>query len=329
VQGCLLFQLDVVSLYPSIDITHALEKIYPVLKTWPAFSTEDSEFIFDLLVWVLRNNWVEFNGRTWLQTKGVAMGTPVAVVFSCLYMMCLETDYQTECSTLDKPWPVFFRRFIDDGMGVWTGSRQALEAWLARYNSFFPGIHITWTINDTSIEILDIVFSKGKRFKESGLLDTCTHQKALNRYLYIPWRSYHPRHAKIAFIYGELRRYCLRKSSFTGFKNLRQLFYNRLRARGYPTAFLLHVFQKVSYRDRESILNEARERVNSRGARRAPLVFKTQYNPRVAKVNLGGALKPWNLFEDSRLHRHTKTVIAWKRSANLRNLLVRARCDPR
>jgi hypothetical protein len=256
------------------------------------------------------------------------MGTPVAVVFSCLYMMALETQLDLDCRRLDVPQPDYLKRFIDDGFGVWSGSRNDLDAWLKRYGTFFPGIRITCEISDTSVEILDIVFSKDKRFRASGILDTSTHQKAPNRYLYLPWRSYHPRHAKIAFIYGELRRYGLRESSGMGFLKLRQKFYNRLRARGYPKAFLQSVFKKVSYFDRHDFLHAARTRSDTGVQKRAPLVFKTQYNPRVAKLNLGGALKPWNHLEDPRLRALSKSIVAWKRSSNLRNMLVRAKFEP-
>lgn len=328
--GILLFQFDVVSLYPSIDIKHALSQIYPLIATWPGFDCkkQEAELIMDLLVWVLQNNYLEFNGRFYLQIKGVAMGTPVAVVFSCLYMMSLEMNLQKESDALNLPWPIFLRRFIDDGMGVWQGSKSDLDAWLHRYDSFYPGIRITHSISTDSVEILDIVFSKRKRFSKTGLLDTATHQKALNRYLYLPWRSFHPRAAKIAFIYGELRRYCLRESSAAGFLRIRQLFFDRFRARGYPTAFLLAVFSKISYSDRARFLREARAQVSSTAKKQAPLVFKTQFNPRVANLNLGASLKPWNVFEDLRLYSLTKTILAWKRSLNLRNLLVRARLSP-
>ena len=320
-QSILLFQFDVVSLYPSIHIEHAMEKIAPLIRAWPSFDERHANCILDLLTWVLRNNYCEFQERVYLQLKGVAMGTPMAVVFSCLYMMCLEREL-----ALTQPLhPMFLRRFIDDGFGIWFGPRAQLEAWLNAYNTIFPGIRITHTISDQSIEILDIVFSKGVRFRKSGILDTTTHQKALNRYLYLPWRSFHPRHAKVAFIYGELRRYCMRESSVSGFLTLRQKFFDRLRARGYPVAFLRATFTKVAYSMRPSLLHGASRRSSRAGA---PQVFKTEFNPRIANLNLGVILKTLRNFDDPKSYELTRTIIAWQRGRNLRNLLVRARCAP-
>ena len=44
----------------------------------------------ELLEWVLTNNFIVFGDTYWLQIKGTAMGTPVAVTFANIYLGMLE-----------------------------------------------------------------------------------------------------------------------------------------------------------------------------------------------------------------------------------------------
>jgi hypothetical protein len=80
------------------------------------------------------------------------------------------------------------------------------------------------------------------------------HQKVQNKYQYLPWCSWHPLHKKKAFVTGELRLYVLRESTLTGFLHIRRLFYDHLRARGYPTSFIRTCFREITYDMKTALL---------------------------------------------------------------------------
>jgi hypothetical protein len=151
------------------------------------------------------------------------------------------------------------RRLIDDILVVYRGPRHALDRYLARYGSLHPDIRITWTVSDRNFEFLDIAGCKGERFSspdERGLvrIDFSTHQKRLNKYLYLPSFSHHSDASLRGFIHGELLRYLRNSSNLLAFHTTRSLFYHRLRARGHPHKFLLQIFAKVQYQRRERVL---------------------------------------------------------------------------
>ena len=80
---------------------------------------------------------------------------------------------------------------------------------------------------------------------DSGLsqfLNFCCFQKAVNRYLYLPFSTATPRHVLSGFIKGELIRYIKRSSQQIGFFKMKTIFWLRLRARGYSVAFLRLAF---------------------------------------------------------------------------------------
>ncbi|KAI8968777.1 hypothetical protein BDB01DRAFT_695692, partial [Pilobolus umbonatus] len=56
----------------------------------------------------------------------------------------------------------------------------------------------------------------------------------LNKYLYVPFHSYHPKENKSGFIKAELIRYVRNCSSYEDFATVASNFFVRLRDRGYP-----------------------------------------------------------------------------------------------
>ena len=50
------------------------------------------KFILELTSWVLHNNVLTFNGKLYLQIKGTAMGTPLAVAYACIHMHVIEQE---------------------------------------------------------------------------------------------------------------------------------------------------------------------------------------------------------------------------------------------
>ena len=131
-------------------------------------------------------------------------------------------------------------------------------------------IKITYEISDSKISFLDLLL-----FKVDGCatLHHSTFQKPLNKYLYIPYESFHPSSNKKAFIKGELMRYARNSSTFHSFSETRLLFWRRLRLRGYPAKFLLPIFREINYSNRKKWFSRP-----DRIAKRRSVVFKTSFN---------------------------------------------------
>ena len=108
-------------------------------------------------------------------------------------------------------------------------------------------IKITYEISDSKTSFLDF-----RLFIDSthSTLQYSTFQKPINKYLYIPFESFHPTSKNRAFIKGELVRYARNSSTFTSFGEMRALFWKRLRLRGYPAKFLLPIFKEINYSNR-------------------------------------------------------------------------------
>ena len=262
---CLLVTADVSSLYPNIDTKKAIIALDLLLREGKVAQTA---LLVQLIRLVFENNFLqsEFSCDIYHQTYGIAMGTPFAVTAANAFMYYHERDI----IELYAQHLILYKRFIDDIFVIWDGTREILFEFLSAMNTKDERIKLTHEISDSKISFLDLLL-----FKDSACqtLQYSTFQKPLNKYLYIPFESFHPTSNKKAFIKDELMRYARNSSRFSSFTETRLLFWKRLRLRGYPAKFLLPIFREISYSNRCKWFSKPRKVPTQRR-----VVFKTTFN---------------------------------------------------
>lgn len=226
-----ILTFDVVSLYTTIPIDYALETFAKILAghRW-------KEAILEGLHLILRFNYFQFGDTMWHQITGTAMGTPVAPAFASLYLAHFETQLIPEFETS----VVYFRRYIDDGLIIWhprTEDPFALKRFFAKFTRL-SRLKFTHEQSLTKAPFLDLWIIK----TENGL-QTKTHQKALNLYLYLPAASAHPPGVLKGLIYGLVKKYAMQNPDPSDFKSIVNLLLQRLQCRGYRAAQLLPIFR--------------------------------------------------------------------------------------
>jgi hypothetical protein len=141
-----------------------------------------------------------------------------------------------------------YRRYLDDIFGVIMASdMEEAQAMLEELNELHCDIKLEFKVSENEARFLDLHIFKGPRFESSGKLDTATHFKAMNPFLYMHYRSYHSRSVKLGFVKAELLRLVRNSSSKELFLESGRQFYYRLLRRGYPEWFLEEAFAQVSY----------------------------------------------------------------------------------
>ena len=251
---------------------------------------------------VLRFNFLQFDGVTYRQIRGLAMGTPCAPPVANLFMAHLEASV---------PRPLLYLRFLDDILTVQVVDDAHPEHVLwERLHAMHPSIRLTRVHSPQSVDFLDLQI-----YREGTRLVHRVHQKVLNKYLYISPRSCHPLHVIEGFVRTELIRYARNSSTELDFLRICRAFSNRLRERGFHPCFLRHVFASVAY-----------EHHAVRGVRERPMVFKSLYTGRESSVELRRALREWyrtasGAFKD----KVAKPVICHLHGKNIYQTLVRAK----
>lgn len=321
---------DVNSLYPNIPIALGERMLKRTLVSYSRYPPDLIDFINRLADFVLTLNIFEFNGNLYRQVQGTAMGTAFAPCYANCVMQALEDElfeqYHAQGQSNMIPW--YYRRYIDDIIIIWTSEAHLQHDQLLRLlndlNHMAPTIHINWsyTANMDQIEFLDARISLGQRFQQTRHLDIQVHQKQLNMYLYMPYQSFHPYHAKLGFIKAELQRFVRLSSAFKDYLHVRKLFYQRLRARGYPPSLLHHAFQQVSYHERPHLLVSNNTHSTGSIQDTPPLVFVTTNTPQFTSEQWRGIINPKPT--ELPLSLGGRVTVALKNSANLARQLCRA-----
>ena len=90
------------------------------------------------------------------------MGTLVAPILANIYLPKLEKKLLEESKTDSKLiWPIFYKRFIDDGFGITKGNKSEFEYWVSEFNSLRETITIDKYSHGHSVEFMDLYIQRG------------------------------------------------------------------------------------------------------------------------------------------------------------------------
>ena len=110
----------------------------------------------------------KFDGLTFKQLYGVAMGTRLTPALATIHIGNLEEDYiQTRQQKL-----LLWVRYIVDFLIIWTHSFVEFEEFLEGLNQVHPKIHFTAKISLQACDFLDLTIYKSPDFINTGILST-------------------------------------------------------------------------------------------------------------------------------------------------------------
>jgi hypothetical protein len=326
------FTCDAKSMYTNIDTDHALSEIECFLRGSDVAATEgiNVDALVAGLRLIMEHNVFVFGDTYWRQLSGTAMGTPPAPMYATLYFAIHEDRIIRRFPQLR-----LYRRYIDDGFGIWipNGTASDTKVWTEFRNEFGIYGKLSWTFTplQRSVDFLDVTIA----LDGTGRIVTTLFEKALNLYLYLPPHSAHPPGGLKGLIFGffyRLQRLVSQPSDRAAFVvKLRA----RLFARGYPTAVI------------DPIVAEAKARCAAPGATHTdlsdirPLYLHVDFHPAdpsarvIQRVIRRRLLAPPN---DTPLHELRncdgarlgirRVIIAYHRPRNLKNHLSPRRLDP-
>lgn len=315
-----LLTFDVESLYPNVEhegCMHACASAY-------RGTSMEKSMIEECMQFVLKNNVVCVRGKYYKQIFGGAMGTNCMPPAAQLYLAIMwEGPIKQK---LGAAFPKVYRRFLDDGFVVFEGSEQELLSFLEVLNKALPNIKITQSYSQFQVDFLDLVVYK---CMEDALgvpngqvrLKVRTHQKALNKYLYIPYYSYHHPGVFKSFINAEIIRYMVTNSDSWWFDSMVRKFTHRLCQRGYPRQLVNSIASRVSHSERHKYLWRENKPASTDRS-----VLVVPYAQMVPEMGMQLILREaWDAGGEA-LHTALKSrpIVAFTKNRNLGSLLVKA-----
>ena len=172
--------------------------------------------------------------------------------------------------------PMFYKRFIDDGFGIWEHGQDELMEFLEHANKIHKNIKVELRWDTTNIEFLDTTVKV-----ENGYITTDLYCKPTDKHLYVQQRSNHPNSMTKSIPYGlgiRLKRICSNESDYT---SRRRELKNQLRKRGYSGQFIENGLRKVDGLNREDLLKKKVKTNNDR----VPIVLTfAKQLPNIAEI---------------------------------------------
>jgi hypothetical protein len=261
---------DFESLYTNIPLAELYELIR-LDDNNPLLTPKLKKHTIRMLKFVFNNNYFIYGNDYFKQLDGIAMGTNCAVVIANLY---LALKFDNVCFTLARVSN--YKRYIDDGIFLYKGTQKDFESFDLRVikRAAHP-LTITYVFHSDTIDFLDC-----NLYKKDNKIHFKVYQKQMNQYAYIRMDSFHPTATLKGFITSEIRRYRSLSTLPEDANYIIDLFYTRLKRRGYSDEFLQPLFKaptvtKPLVRKRKSeMLLEPRH---------IPLILRYTNEPRVTE----------------------------------------------
>ena len=228
---------DVESLFTNVPIDETIEYILDEIYVRKKLKPICSRLIMKRLLKRLTSDCLfSVNERLVKQIDGCAMGSPLSVVLSGIFMTKLEKE------VVYPEVPILFRRFVDDVFN--RKKKNAPDTLLPKLNAYHPKIKFTVEYNlkkflDTKLELKD------------GKYVTSVNR---NRKKPMHWTSKVPKKIKRNIITNDLHR---TKKISTDFENEKKEVSKKFENSGYPRRFVQSVIR--DFDDKQSSPTQTRD----------------------------------------------------------------------
>ena len=215
----------------------------------------------------LRSNIFEFNEKLYKQVIGVGTGQKLAPTYACLGMGKYEKIvFSSQYHLLERI--ILWKRFIDDILMLFRGTKQECESLVDWLNSLMPGvIKLKYEFSYTRIVFLDLEI-----FLEDGILKTSLHVKPTNKQLFLEYGSNHPQHCKDSIPYCQALRVVERCTSTEDRDGQLSILKDKFEERKYPSELIDSQFKKAKGKERKALIHQQRKQ-NNKGADKVRLIF--------------------------------------------------------
>ena len=152
--------LDVESLFTNVPVEETIQIILDKIFIHPDtifhnFNRTDFRKLLELAV--LDTAFI-FNGKAYIQTDGMAMGSPLGPTFANIFMCSLEERMLDDCPLAFHP--LFYNRYVDDTFLLFRDRYQA-DNFLEYANNVHPNINFTIEYeNNNRLPFLDILITR-------------------------------------------------------------------------------------------------------------------------------------------------------------------------
>ena len=180
-----LISFDVTSLFTNVPLDFTIEIILKRIYNRSEIQTNISRAeMKELLLLCTKSVHFSYNDSIYVQSDGVAMGSPLGPVLANIFMVELEREVLPTLAEHMLPW----KRYVDDTVS-WI-KETSVELVTEKLHSFHQNIKFTHEMeNKGTISFLDVLLT---RTGNSGELETKVYRKKTDSDIYLHWNAFAP-----------------------------------------------------------------------------------------------------------------------------------------
>ena len=200
-----LFTMDVEKLYPSIKPSLAMEALRDMLHKDISLNENIKKIIEKFVNVILEESFVTYDGNSFKAKIGIPTG-------GCNSRQIADTFLQWLLFQKIKPiingWELilFWKRFIDDGIGIWKGTRDEFDEFIKSLNEQSKRFGINFPLKEVqfgrSVNFLDLTIY----LDEENTIHHKLYVKPTDSRCYLNPGSFHPSHVFSSIPFSQMIR---------------------------------------------------------------------------------------------------------------------------
>ena len=193
----IMVSFDVKSLFTNVPLKKAIDVILRKVYDEKLIKTDITKDEMEtLLLLCTKEVHFSFKDEIYVQSDGVAMGSPLGPLLANIYMSELETTIVPKLKAYMSNW----KRYIDDTLAY--VKEHKIEEIIKTLNSFDKQIQFTFEKEESrQISFLDVLI-----IRQGNSIQTTVYRKPTHTDLYINWTSFTPIEWKISTLRGIIKR---------------------------------------------------------------------------------------------------------------------------
>ena len=274
-------------LKPYTPISHMMRVYGPVNDHYHNDPPLPLHYLRQMMEFILKRNYFDFNGEHFLQTMGTAMRTAFAPNYANIYMGYFEQKALSKAP--NNLQPLIWKRFIDDIFFIWIHGGTALQEFYDYLNTIHPTIKFEIGHSNQEINFLDTTIF----FKHDTKLESTLFVKSTDTCSLLHATSFHPDSCKSSVIYSQALRYCRIITDQTKLKEQLDILKENLLRRGYQLSQIHKNFRKATQYSQSELL----KRSNFPETKKQILPSITHYNN--TNIQISSILRThWHIIQD-------------------------------
>ena len=200
-----LFTIDVAKLYPSIQPHLAEEAVNDLLANIDEEEVDVAEAVKTFVKLSFEESYVTYKDRVFKPKVGIPTGGSLSrqIADTFLHWLLFKKIDQTIFTAAELK---FLKRFIDDGFGIWKGTKRTFVSWLKKLNNETNKYGINFPLEESqfgkSVNFLDVTLF----IDQNNNIQYKSYNKPTDAKRYLRPQSFHPKSVFESVPYSQIIR---------------------------------------------------------------------------------------------------------------------------